>query len=74
MGKAGGDGPLTAEQVEYIVEVLTDAEASPRLTQWERRFVEDNLRHITAQGPGHYFTENQWQVFLRIESKIYETG
>lgn len=57
-----------------MVEVVGDAEKSPRLTDWERSFITNMRKGLDEHGRTFELTPRQAVVFEGIERKIYETG
>lgn len=58
-------------RLKRLKELLSDAEACPRLTQWEEEFLDDMRARVTAYGPRLNLSDGQERVLSRVESKVY---
>ena len=56
-----------------IKELVEDAKACPRLTQWEEEFLEDMRHKVDIWGEDIELSEKQEAILRRIEAKVYAT-
>jgi hypothetical protein len=62
---------LSEKQLTDLRELLKDAEACARLTQWETEFVDDLRGRVLVYAADTRISDAQWTVIRRIEGKIY---
>lgn len=56
-----------------LVEILKDAVASPRLTNWEKQFVDEMQSLVDRYGQFAHVSDRMWTVVDQLERKIYAT-
>ena len=59
------------KQFNWVLEVVTDAEKSPRLTTWEAGFVRNLKSRLEQYGILADISEKQVEIIQQIEEKIY---
>jgi hypothetical protein len=65
--------PLDQKQHAWIDELLKDAEASTRLSDWEQQFMDDLRQRRALYGvAGLRLSDRQMNTLRRIEQKLYE--
>lgn len=62
---------LDDDELKRIKEILSDAETSARLNNWETEFCDSIRDRITEYGNRARISDAQWGVIERIESKLY---
>lgn len=58
-----------AHTVAEIEAVLVEASKADNLSDWDRDFIEDNLKRIAEFGDDTAFTAKQWEQVQRIEDR-----
>lgn len=61
------------KQFNWVLEVVTDAEKSHRLTPWEAGFVRNMKSRLDQYGILADISERQVEIIQQIEEKIYVT-
>ena len=64
---------IDKERLEQLNELLSDAEACARLTQWEEDFLDSMREKVLAYGLHLNLSDKQEEVLSRIETKVYAT-
>lgn len=62
---------LDDDELARIREILSDAESSPRLSDWETEFCDSIRDRITEYGARARISAKQWDVIDRIEARLY---
>lgn len=62
------------EQLDYVQELLQDADASEGLSEWEITFCDSLRDRIQQYGARTRISPKQWAVMERIEQKLYGWG
>ena len=60
------------DQHDHVVELLYDAEATTRLSEWENEFMDSLRDRVVRYGADALVSEKQWAVLKRIEAKLYQ--
>lgn len=56
-----------------LVEILKDSVVSPRLTNWEKQFVDEMQSNVDRYGQYTRVSDRMWTVVDQLERKIYAT-
>jgi hypothetical protein len=59
------------ERLEQLKEMLSDAEACARLTDWEKEFLDGMREKVLTYGLHMNLSDKQEDVLSRIEEKVY---
>jgi hypothetical protein len=62
---------LTDKQLAQLGELLSDAEACARLSQWETEFCASMQERLSVYKAETRVSDAQWNVLHRIEGKVY---
>ena len=65
---------LDAEAFAGLKELLHDAEACARLSQWEEEFLDDLRSRVLLYKENIRLSDRQWEVIRRIAGKVYAAG
>lgn len=65
------DDSLEEEEFSELNEILTDAESSTRLTDWEASFCDDMRERVLQYGDRTRVSDRQWEVLQRIAGKMH---
>jgi hypothetical protein len=68
------DGTMTKGQYFHLKEIVKDARKSPRLTDFEKRFIDDMQRRLDTYGDRATYSDKQEAVIQKIEEKLYASG
>jgi len=63
--------PLPHDRLAFLTELLADAEASTRLTDWEDKFCDDLRDRVTRYSIWTEVSARQWEIIERIEGKLH---
>lgn len=62
---------LTAEQVEFFEHAVPVFEAEmEQLTEWERKFIADQIRRFREYGYDTHMSPKQWDIVERVWNKL----
>ncbi len=65
---------ISDSQLKRIKEVVAEvARKADRVTAWESEFLESVNRGAVTFGTRVEFSEKQWDIFLRIERKVFRS-
>ena len=64
---------VDAERLKQLKELLSDAEACARLTDWEEDFLDSMREKVLTYGLRLNLSDKQEDVLSRIETKGYAT-
>ena len=59
------------DQLDYVQELLQDADASEGLSEWEISFCDSLRDRVEQYGARTRISLKQWAVLERIEEKLY---
>lgn len=62
---------LDDHDLARLREILSDAEHSARLTDWEANFCDDIRDRVLEYAERTRISAKQWEVIERIEGKLY---
>lgn len=62
---------IDEQRLKRLKELLADAEACARLTQWEEEFLDGFRARVATYGPDTRISDAQEGVLSRIEAKVY---
>ena len=62
---------IDKERLKQLEELLSDAEACARLTDWEEEFLDSMREKVLTYGIRLNLSDKQEDVLERIESKVY---
>lgn len=62
---------LDDDELARIKEILSDAETSSRLNDWEEEFCNSIRDRVTEYGARARISAKQWEIIDRIEGKLY---
>jgi len=63
---------IDSDQLARVTEILSDAETSTRLSQWENEFCDSLRDRVLEYGERVRISTKQLAIIDRIESKLYE--
>ena len=64
---------VDAERLKQLKELLSDAEACARLTDWEEDFLDSTREKVLTYGLRLNLSDKQEDVLSRTETKVYAT-
>lgn len=64
---------MDADDFKALKELLSDAEACGRLSQWEENFLDDMRERVLTYGDRVFLSERQREALTCIEQKVYAT-
>lgn len=70
--RGGGGDRIDDERFARLKELLKDAEACIRLSQWEEEFCQDFRDRVQQYGADIKISDAQERIFQRIEGKVYQ--
>ena len=61
---------LSEDYVRYLEDFFTLTENNPKLTAWERKFVDDQKQRFEEHGAEMWLSDKQKAILMRIEEKL----
>lgn len=64
--------PLSSEQEEKLNTFFQELEGAPRLNDWEKGFLKDQVERYKQYGAGMNLSPKQWAVLNKMYEKVTE--